>query len=335
MTKNTYEYEYENLKKSQPLLSYNGSVPLEKWRVAAKERLTELLGLPLGECEPKLNVEWRRELCDRTDIRFTVETEPGYTVPCRLLIPKGVASAPLTVCLSGHGGGMHVAVGEAKTKADEKALADWPHRAMGLRAIRDGRCALVIEARNFGESSVEGYGISCTEAAKTAIIMGRTTVGERVWDVMRILDAVLDRFPEVEREKIVCTGNSGGGTVTYYLACLDERIWAAASSCSVCTYEHSIAAMPHCLCNHIPSIRKYFEMGDLAGLIAPRRLVVAAGEKDTIFPIDGVKLAYDQIERIYKDAGVPENCALVIGNGGHLNYADLIWERLSVMDGKL
>ena len=331
MTKNTYEYEYGNLKNTRPLLSYDGSMPLDEWRRISRDKLTELLGLPLRKCEPRIDIAWRKEYGDRSDIYFTVETEPGYIVPCRLLIPAGVKSAPLTVCLSGHGGGMHVAAGDARTEADEKALAEWHHRAMGLRAIRDGRCALIIEARSFGEASVSGYGISCAEAAKMAIIMGRTTLGERVWDAMRILDAVLDRFSEVEREKIVCTGNSGGGTVTYYLACLDERIWAAAPSCSVCTYEHSIAAMPHCLCNHIPSIRKYFEMGDLAGLIAPRRLVVAAGAKDTDFPIDGVKLAYDKIECIYRDAAVPENCALVIGDGGHLNYADLIWAKLSEM----
>ena len=199
---------------------------------------------------------------------------------------------------------------------------------MGLRAINERRCALVIEARNFGESSLEGYGTSCTEAGKVAILMGRTIIGERVWDAMRILDAVSENFEEVDMQNIVCTGNSGGGTATYYLACLDERIMVAAPSCSICTYEESIAAMPHCLCNHIPSIRKYFEMGDLAGLIAPRVLVIAAGEKDDIFPINGTKKTFEKIKMIYKKADAAQNCALVICEKGHLNYADLIWEKI-------
>lgn len=87
----------------------------------------------------------------------------------------------------------------------------------------------------------------------------------------------------------------------------------------------------HCLCNHIPSIRKYFEMGDLAGRIAPRKPVIAAGREDAIFPLPGTERVFSQIARIYADAGVPQNCALVIGDGGHLNYADLLWEKLHKM----
>ena len=331
MTKNTHAYEYARLQNHTPILAYDRNSPYDRWRSDVKEKLTELLGLPLEICAPCLTVESRETVEDRVEIYFTVQTEPGYIVPCWLYIPTGVDNAPLTVCLSGHGGGMHVAAGKAKNDKDRKSLEEWPHRAMGLRAIREGRCALIIEARSFGEASLEGYGTSCTEASKIAILMGRTTIGERVWDAMRILDAVLDAFPEVEKENIVCTGNSGGGTATYYLACMDERIAAAAPSCSVCTYEASIAAMPHCMCNHIPYIRKYFEMGDLACLIAPRKLVVAAGMKDDIFPIDGVRKTFDTITAIYEAAGVPENCALVVGEGGHLNYADHIWDKLHEM----
>lgn len=331
MTKNTHKYEYARLTEHTPLLAYDSTGSYEKWRQTVKEKLNELLGLPLASCDPCLTVENRETVEDRIEIYFTVQTEPGYIVPCWLYIPVGVESAPLTICLSGHGGGMHVAAGKAKNDKDRKSLEEWPHRAMGLRAIREGRCALILEARSFGEASLEGYGTSCTEASKIAILMGRTTIGERIWDAMRILDAVLDTFQEVEKENIVCTGNSGGGTATYYLACMDERIAAAAPSCSVCTYEASIAAMPHCMCNHIPYIRKYFEMGDLACLIAPRKLVVAAGAKDDIFPIDGVRKTFDTITEIYKAADAAENCALVVGDGGHLNYADHIWKKLHEM----
>jgi hypothetical protein len=77
--------------------------------------------------------------------------------------------------------------------------------------------------------------------------------------------------------------------------------------------------------------RKYFEMGDLAGLIAPRILVVAAGREDDIFPLEGTKEAFNQAARLYLHAGVPQNCALVIGEGGHLNYADHLWQKLHEM----
>lgn len=330
---NSHLYELKILTGMTPELQYDGSMPLDDWKPVALEKLTDLLGLPLESSPPDVEIEYEKQLDGFKEYRFTVQTEPGYYVPCHLLLPNDAdGKCPLTVCLSGHGGGMHVALGRAKTPEDQAALDQWHHRAMALRSIREGRCALVIEARNFGESSLEGYGTSCTEAAKIAILTGRTVIGQRVWDAMRILDAVTETFSEVDMTDIVCTGNSGGGTATYYLACLDTRITAAAPSCSICTYEASIAAMPHCMCNHIPGIRKYFEMGDLAGLIAPRKLVIAAGREDDIFPIAGTQRAYARIQQIYDAAGVPQNCALVIGEGGHLNYADLLWQKLHEMD---
>ena len=330
-TSNSHFYEYENLKSTKPLLAFEGGMDLAAWKKEAKTKLAELLGLPLNECEPKLTIESTEERENCINYRFTVETEPGYLVPCHLLVPKGVKKAPLTICLSGHGNGMHIVIGVAKTESDEKTMASWKHRVMGPRSIEEGRCALVVEARNFGETSLQGYGNTCTEAAKIAIIMGRTVIGERVWDVMKTLDAVEKQFDCVDMTDIVCTGNSGGGTATYYLAAMDERITAAAPSCSICSYEGSIAAMPHCLCNHIPGIRKYFEMEDLAGLIAPRKLVIAAGTEDKIFPIDATKKSFEKIKLIYKAAGAEDNCALEAVEGGHLNYADNLWKKLHAL----
>ena len=58
-------------------------------------------------------------------------------------------------------------------------------------------------------------------------------------------------------------GNSGGGTATVYTAAIDERISIAVPSCAVCTYKHSIAAMRHCVCNFVPNIADYFDMGGI------------------------------------------------------------------------
>ena len=326
---NAHQNEYRRFCALRPSLAYDGNGDFAAWQTAARERLTALLGLPLEACPPTLAIEEEKDGEGYTDYRFTVMTEPDYFVPCHLLLPKGEGErVPLTVCLSGHGSGMHIALGIAKTEEDERALAEWPHRAMALRSICEGRAALVIETRHMGETTPKGIGTNCTEAAKIALLAGRTVIGERVSDAMRILDAVLAAFPMLAQDGIVCTGNSGGGTVTYYLACLDERIAVAAPSCSICNYEYSIAAMPHCLCNHIPSIRRYFEMGDLAGLIAPRRLIVAAGKEDPVFPIEGTERTFATVRRLYEYAGAPEACSLVIGDGGHYNYADLLWEKI-------
>ena len=66
-------------------------------------------------------------------------------------------------------------------------------------------------------------------------------------------------------------------------------------------------------------------MGDLAGLIAPRHLIVVNGIDDDIFPDKGVKEAYATAEKMFDYAGVPDNCYIYTGNGGHRFFADPTW----------
>jgi len=75
----------------------------------------------------------------------------------------------------------------------------------------------------------------------------------------------------------------------------------------------------------VPGIRKYFEMGGMAGLVAPRPMVIVAGETDDIFPIDAVKRAFVTTQEHYAAAGVPDKVRLVIGSEGHRFYADAAW----------
>ena len=230
---------------------------------------------------------------------------------------------------------MHVALGVAKCEADEKALKNWHHRAMASRAIEEGRAALVIEARNFGESSLNGYGTSCTEAAKIAILQGRTVIGERVWDAMRILDAVEKNFSEIDMSDIVCTGNSGGGTATAYTAIFEDRIKLAMPSCAVCDWEDSVAIMSHCACNHVPYIAKYFDMGDLVAMTAPKCEIVVSGAEDNGFLIDGAKNSVAVGRRVYEALGVSDNLVHVIANAGHRFYADDSYPHVHKLLGEL
>ena len=44
------------------------------------------------------------------------------------------------------------------------------------------------------------------------MMLGRTMIGERCWDVSRAID-VLEALPEVDAARIAVMGNSGGGTI--------------------------------------------------------------------------------------------------------------------------
>jgi dienelactone hydrolase len=149
-------------------------------------------------------------------------------------------------------------------------------------------------------------------------------IGERVWDIMRLIDYAVTR-PDVDARRVVITGNSGGGTVSLFAAACDERITVAVPSSYFCTFERSLGSIEHCACNYVPGLLAAAEMYDVAGLITPRPFLAVAGRTDPIFPYDGVELAFDRLQRIYAAAGVPERCELYTGAGGHRYYKARVW----------
>ena len=64
----------------------------------------------------------------------------------------------------------------------------------------------------------------------------------------------------------------------------------------------------------------------MAILIAPRPLVVVNGIHDHLQPFEAAKTAFEKVKSIYKAAGAPKNCQMVVGQEGHRFYADSAWE---------
>ena len=55
-------------------------------------------------------------------------------------------------------------------------------------------------------------------------------------------------------------------------------------------------------------------------------MLIIAGTKDTIFPIDAVREGFAAAQRIYRDAKAPDNIELYEGDGGHRFYAARVWD---------
>lgn len=325
---NSKDYVLNLARNMVPKLAYSEDVNVEEWRKSAKDKLNELLGLPLMSCSTEFCVVETKQHSDYTQIDFTFQSEPGYHVPCTLLVPAGLKRPlPAVICLQGHSRGAHISLGIPKFPEDVNSIAGG--RDFALQAVSEGYCAIVLEQRYMGVmgQAEDGRPACFTDnAAMGSLLIGRTAIGERVWDIHRLIDVMEERLTDyIDTDKIVCLGNSGGGTATFYAACCDERISLAVPSCSVCTYEDSIMAMQHCPCNFIPGIRTYFNMGDLGALIAPRPVIVVCGKEDSIFPLHGVKASFDVMRRAYKAAGKEELCRLVVGNGGHQFYPEEVW----------
>lgn len=335
-TNNSHAYIQELTKDITPALRYDAQEDFDLWHTRARQKLTELLGLPLQRCEDEMAI-LRETDCDgfrRIDFEF--QTEPGYFASAALLIPDGTeAPRPTAICLQGHSHGMHISFGEVRYPGDEKTIAGG--RDFAVRAVKEGFCAVTLEQRYMGLAGhTEDGSPAClrNNEGMATLLLGRTAIGERVWDVQRLIDVIYKYFTAyVDTEKLVCLGNSGGGTATFYSACMEDRIRLAVPSCAVCTYEDSIMAMNHCPCNFIPGIRRWFDMGDLGGLIAPRKFILVCGKEDPIFPLPGVEKSYELISGVYRHLGKEQDCALVRGEGGHRFYPDEAWPVIHAMLG--
>ena len=317
------------------ILSYDEGVEFSQWKTAIGEKLRELLGMDViaeNACPMHIEMEENKECENYRALRFCYKSEKNNLVPALLLIPKqGKKSYPLAIALQGHTTGYHISLGVKKYEGDEDFF---PNNCFALQAVENGFAVLCIEQRGMGITRSHRYpgpgGVhQCSFTAMTAINLGRTVIGERVWDVSRGIDALEKlALPEIDLNKIMILGNSGGGTVSFYAACLEKRIQYAVPSCAFCSYKGSIMDILHCVCNNIPSASRYFEMEDLACLIAPRRLTVLTGQKDTIFPLEEVKKSYETAKKVFAHAGVAEHCKLVVMPEGHRWCPDVAWNAI-------
>lgn len=310
---------HENLLNQKPKMAYDESVDYLEWKKQVKEKYIEFLGLDniaQNACEIIVEIEETVEFDEYTRIRYVFESEKGCPVPCYLLIPKqGKEKYPVCICVQGHSTGFHISIGKKIYEEDDHMLKTSTY---ALDAVKNGYAALCIEQRGMGERTTlrqdRGRALTCGcyFTSMTALLLGRTILGERVWDVSKAIDSLSYFSDKLDLDDISMLGNSGGGTATYYSACFDERIKYAIPSCAVCAFKDSIAEMWHCTCNYVPHMAEYFDMGELACLIAPRKLALVNGEIDPIFYIKGTREVYKVIEKIYKKENASENCQLIV-----------------------
>ncbi|MCK4284228.1 MAG: acetylxylan esterase [Candidatus Brocadiae bacterium] len=304
------------------------------WQKGLRARLRELIG-GLPDRKVPLNVEEieREETDEYVRLKIVFSAEECADVPAHLVVPKGVERPmPAMICLQGHTPGMHVSIGQAQDDRERDLIAG--DRDFAVQAMRHGFVALAVEQRCFGERAEKlqekRWEHPCLDAVFHSLMLGRTVLGERIWDVMCAID-LLQEQPEVDPDRIACMGNSGGGTVTFYAACLDPRIKLAVPSCSFCAYADSSMKIVHCGDCYIPGILRVAEMGEVAGLIAPRKLLVVAGEEDDISPVGGVRAAFETARGIFAAAGCEDAIRLIVGPEGHRFYAELAWPQIMEM----
>lgn len=317
-------------------LAYSGGAPREiaAWQTTLRSELARLLGFTPASSPPPAPID--AQVIETTDLApYTRETivlpvAPGEHMPCHVLIPRAVAS-PYRPIIALHGHGTWAArplIGQANSP-DEAAFIRLLNYDYAHQLARRGFMVFVPVLRGFGErmedppyrevhdpADPEAWVSSCKYEAVNALMLGKTLLGLRVADIFHLIDYIRAR-PEAMTDSLGCVGLSGGGTVTLFTTALDERITCAVVSGYLNTFRDSIMAIDHCLCNFVPGILNVAEMPDLAGLIAPRPLLVESGLRDPIYPIAGANKAFAYLRQIYGDLGASERLEADFFEGEH------------------
>jgi dienelactone hydrolase len=264
----------------------------EKQRLQA--RLADALGLAPFPPRTDLNIRPMGTL-QRDGYRIekvVFDSRPGFPVTANVYVPDGVGPFPIVLNPVGHWG---------ESKAEPVVQA----RCIGL--AKQGYLALTYDPFGQGERNVVGNGHS---EYFRSILVGWNNMSFMVWDTMRALDYLLQRN-DVDGSRVACTGASGGGLNTLYAAAMDPRITVAVPVVYLTRLREFLETkITHCPCSHVNGLASFMDMGDVAGLIAPRPLLAITASRDTSFTPVGAKAAIDQAMGAYRVMHAEQNLAL-------------------------
>lgn len=243
------------------------------------------------------------------------ESQPGLYVSAAFFIPDSPQWTPPYP-------GVLVPCGHA-----DNAKAYEPYQTMGAFLALNGMAALVFDPIEQGErmqlldenGKPRMWGTQAhTMIGIGSILLGHNTAWFEIWDGMRGIDYLQSR-PEIDPERIGCTGNSGGGTQTSYLMALDERIVCAAPSCYVHTLPRQLeSATGDAEQNIYGQLDWGMDHADYVMMRAPKPTFIAAATQD-FFDIRATWETFRFAKRRYSALGYSNRVDLLENDEKH-NY---------------
>ncbi len=258
----------------------------KQWRQTARTTLATLLNIDdliaanrhddQGRGSLPLNTKVTKSEPRERFVRYelTIESRPGRRIDVVMTIPREAkpGASPAVVCIHGHGGNRHIVYEEGNI-----------YRGFATALANGGYVTLSTDV---GQHEVQDE--------------HRTLMGERLWDLIRLVDLAASR-PEVDTERIGCAGLSLGGEMAMWLGAIDPRIRATVSSGFLTTMEN--LRHGHCMCWDFPGLQRRYEFADIYSMISPRALQCQNGRKERLpggFPIALAEEAMETIRRAYR-----------------------------------
>jgi cephalosporin-C deacetylase-like acetyl esterase len=233
------------------------------------------------------------------------QSSPGLYVTTNLYLPqKAEGKLPAVLYLCGH---------SAKGRDGNKTA--FQHHGMWFAT--HGYVCLIVDTLQLGEVAGIHHGTYRYNRWWWQA-RGYTPAGVECWNAIRALD-YLESRPEVDPQRIAATGISGGGAATFWVSAADPRVKVAVPVSGMGdleTYVTDGVIDGHCDCMMLINSRRW-EWTTIAALVAPRPLLFANSDHDTIFPMTGNQRITARLTRLYKLLGRPEAFDTVVVPGGH------------------
>lgn len=321
-----------------------------KWKAQARHVLAECMqNLQPAPKAYAMEVTDReqRDGYEARKIRFNLSE--WSRVPAYLLVPEGKGPFPAIVLLHDHGA--HFSIGKEKMvrpfhvapevmeDADQWARQCYDGQYVGDYLARHGYVVLAVDALFWGERGrKEGTSYDAQQAlASNFLQMGASWGAFINVDDMRSAE-FLASLPFVDKERVGSLGFSMGAYRSWMLAALTDVVRASASICWMNTTEHLMTLTNNqnkggsAYAMLIPALRRYLDYPHVASIACPKPTLFFNGTQDKLFPIEGVRDAYREMEAVWKSQGASDHLVTKLWDEKHFFNKEMQKETLEFFD---